>query len=165
MKRHFTMLLALFAFSLSVLAGTPGVTFLLRSGQKVSFAFIEEPVIALSSDNFSVSVSGVERVRYAYTEVQRVAVVADVDDVVSAVDNGKANGDGQHVIFTLSANMLMASGLAPHEQLSCYTPDGKLVLTEKAHADGSVEVSLSALQQGVYVIRTQIGISYKFFKK
>ena len=41
MKKPFTMLLALFAFSLSVFAGNPGVTFLLRSGQKVSFSFAE----------------------------------------------------------------------------------------------------------------------------
>lgn len=60
MKKTFTMLLALFAFSLSVFAGNPGVTFQLRSGQKVSFSFAEKPVIALSDANLSVSVGGVE---------------------------------------------------------------------------------------------------------
>lgn len=74
MKKTFTMLLALFAFSLSMFAGNPGVTFLLRSGKKVSFTFAEKPVIALSDANLSVSVRGVERVSYAYADVQRVVV-------------------------------------------------------------------------------------------
>ena len=72
MKKPFTILLALFAFSLSMFAGNPGVTFLLRSGEKVSFSFAEKPVIALSDANLSVSVCGVERVSYAYADVQRV---------------------------------------------------------------------------------------------
>lgn len=112
MKKTFTMLLALFAFSLSVFAGNPGVTFLLRSGQKVSFSFAEKPVVALSDANLSVSVGGVERVSYAYAEVQRVVVV---DDVVSAIDNVVANDKSQHVVFSFSANVLNVSGLAANE--------------------------------------------------
>ena len=162
MKKTFTMLLALFAFSLSVFAGNPGVTFLLRSGQKVSFSFAEKPVVALSDANLSVSVGGVERVSYAYAEVQRVVVV---DDVVSAIDNVVANDKSQHVVFSFSANVLNVSGLAANESIALYTIDGKLMLREKANADGKVAMNLSSLQQGIYVVRTQSGISYKFFKK
>lgn len=156
------MLLALFAFSLSVFAGNPGVTFLLRSGQKVSFSFAEKPVVALSDEYLSVSVGGVERVSYAYADVQRVVVV---DDVVSAIDNVVANDKSQHVVFSFSANVLNVSGLAVGERYSLYAIDGKLMLGEKADADGKAAISLSSLQQGIYVVRTQSGISYKFFKK
>lgn len=162
MKKTFTMLLALFAFSLSVFAGNPGVTFLLRSGQKVSFSFAEKPVVALSDANLSVSVGGVERVSYAYADVQRVVVV---DDVVSAIDNVVANDKSQHIVFSFSANVLNVSGLAVGERFSLYAIDGKLMLGEKADADGKAAISLSSLQQGIYVVRTQSGISYKFFKK
>lgn len=162
MKKTFTMLLALFAFSLSVFAGNPGVTFLLRSGQKVSFSFAEKPVVALSDANLSVSVGGVERVSYAYADVQRVVVV---DDVVSAIDNVVANDKSQHIVFSFSANVLNVSGLAVGERFSLYAIDGKLMLSEKANADGKAAISLSSLQQGIYVVRTQSGISYKFFKK
>lgn len=162
MKKLFTMLGALFAFSLSMFAGNPGVTFLLRSGQKVSFAFAEKPVIALSDANLAVSVSGVERVRYAYADVQRVVVE---NDVVSAVNEVVSDSNHQHVVFTLSAGMLDVIGLAAGEQFAMYATDGKLVLSQKANAEGRASVSLASLQQGVYVVHTQGGISYKLFKK
>lgn len=162
MKKTFSLLLALFAFSLSVFAGNPGVTFLLRSGQKVSFSFAEKPVVALSDANLSVSVGGVERVSYAYAEVQRVVVV---DDVVSAIDNVVANDKSQHIVFSFSANVLNVSGLAANESIALYATDGKLMLSEKANTEGKAAISLSSLQQGIYVVRTQSGISYKFFKK
>lgn len=162
MKKTFTMLLALFAFSLSMFAGNPGVTFLLRSGKKVSFTFAEKPVVALSDANLSVSVGGVEHVSYAYADVQRVVVV---DDVVSAIDNVVANDKSQHVVFSFSANVLNVSGLAVGERFSLYAIDGKLMLSENADADGKAAISLSSLQQGIYVVRTQSGISYKLFKK
>lgn len=162
MKKTFTMLLALFAFSLSVFAGNPGVTFQLRSGQKVSFSFAEKPVIALSDANLSVSVGGVERVSYAYAEVQRVVVV---DDVVSAINNVMANDKSQHVVFSFSASTLNVSGLAANESIALYATDGKLMLREKADAHGKAAMNLSSLQQGIYIVRTQSGISYKLFKK
>lgn len=162
MKKPFTMLLALFAFSLSVFAGNPGVTFLLRSGKKVSFSFAEKPVVALSDANLSVSVGGVEHVSYAYADVQRVVVV---DDVVSAIDNVVANDKSQHVVFSFPANVLNVSGLAANESIALYATDGKLMLREKANAEGKAAMNLSSLQQGIYVVRTQSGISYKLFKK
>ena len=162
MKKTFTMLLALFAFSLSMFAGNPGVTFLLHSGEKVSFSFAEKPVIALSDANLSVSVCGVERVSYAYADVQRVVVV---DDIVSAIDNVVANDKSQHIIFSFSASTLNVSGLAANESIALYATDGKLMLSDKANAEGKAAMNLSSLQQGIYVVRTQSGISYKLFKK
>lgn len=103
MKKTFTMLLVLFAFSLSVFAGNPGVTFLLRSGKKVSFSFAEKPVITLSYTNLSVSMCGVERMNYSYANVQSVVVA---DDVVSAVNNVVGNDKSQHVVFSFSASTL-----------------------------------------------------------
>ena len=162
MKKFFAMLGALFAFSLSVFAGNPGVTFLLRNGKKVSFAFAEKPVIALSDANLSVSVRGVQRVSYAYADVQRVVVESDV---VNAINDVVSDSKSQHVVFTLSAGTLDVAGLAAGEQLALYATDGKLVLSQKANAEGKAAVSLAGLQQGIYVVRTQSGISYKLFKK
>lgn len=162
MKKTFTMLLALFAFSLSMFAGNPGVTFLLRSGKKVSFTFAEKPIIALSDANLSVTVRSVECVSYAYADVHRVVVD---DDVVSAVDNVVTNDKSQHVVFSFSASTLNVSGLAANESIALYATDGKLMLREKADAHGKAAMNLSSLQQGIYVVRTQSGISYKLFKK
>ena len=162
MRKFFIMLGALLTFSLSVFAGNPGVTFLLRNGKKVSFAFAEKPVIALSDANLSVSVRGVQHVSYAYADVQRVVVESDV---VNAINDVVSDSKSQHVVFTLSANLLEVSGLAAGEQLTMYATDGKLILSEKANAEGKAVVSLAGLQQGVYVVRTQSDFSYKLFKK
>ena len=143
-------------------AGNSGVIFLLRSGKKVSFTFAEKPVITLSDTNLSVSVCGVECVNYSYADVQSVVVA---DDVVSAVDNVVGNDKSQHVVFSYSASTLNVSGLAANESIALYATDGKLMLSEKANADGKATMSLSSLQQGIYVVRTQSGISYKLFKK
>lgn len=162
MKKSFTLLGAFLALSLSVFAGNPGVTFLLHSGQKVSFTFTEKPVVAFSETNLAVSVRGAERVSYAYADVARIMME---DDVVSAVGNVVANDKSQHVVFNLSANTLSVTGLPAGNQLSLYAIDGKLQLSMQANAEGSAIVNLPALPQGVYVVRTQSGISYKLFKK
>lgn len=162
MKKVFAMLGAAFAFSLSVLAGSPGVTFLLRNGNKVSFAFTEKPIVAMSESNLSVNVGGVQRVSYAYADVQRVLID---DDVVSAVDDVVVGDKAQHVVFTVTANTLSVMGLVANERIALYATDGKLVINEQADAEGKASISMSSLQQGIYVVRTQNGISYKLFKK
>ena len=162
MKKAFAMLGAAFAFGLSVFAGSPGVTFLLRDGKKVSFAFVEKPIVAMNESNLSVNVGGVQRVSYAYADVQRVLID---DDVVSAVDDVVVGDKAQHVVFTVTANTLSVSGLMVNERIALYASDGKLVINEQAGADGKASISMSSLQQGIYVVRTQNGISYKLFKK
>lgn len=162
MKKVFAMLGAAFAFSLSVFAGSPGVTFLLRNGNKVSFAFTEKPIVLMSESNLSVNVGGVQRVSYAYADVQRVLID---DDVVSVVDDVMVGDKAQHVVFTVTANTLSVSGLVHNECIALYATDGKLVINEQADAEGKASISMSSLLQGIYIVRTQNGISYKLFKK
>ena len=162
MKKALAMLGAAFAFSLSVFAGNPGVTFLLRNGKKVSFAFAEKPVVAMSESNLAVHVGGEQRVTYAYADVQRVLID---DDVVSAVNDVAVSDKAQHVVFTVTAHTLSVSGLVANERIALYATDGRLVINEQADAEGKASISLSSLQQGIYVVRTQNGISYKLFKK
>lgn len=162
MKKTFITLLASLACSLSAFADNPGVTFLLRSGQKVSFAFVEKPVVAFSEDNLAVSVHGVERVSYAYADVQRVVIE---DNVISAVDKVVANSEDKRVVFLLSDQTLSVSGIAAGEKISLYATDGKLVLSQNANVGGNAIINLSTFQQGVYVVYTQNGISYKLLKK
>ena len=162
MKKVFAMLGAAFAFSLSVFAGNPGVTFLLRNGNKVSFAFTEKPVVSMTDSILSVNVGGVQRVSYVYADVQRVLID---DDVVSGVDDVVVGDKAQHVVFTVTANTLSVSGLVTNECIALYATDGKLVISEQADAEGKASISMSSLQQGIYIVRTQNGISYKLFKK
>lgn len=162
MKKAFAMLCLAFAFCSSVFAEGPGVTFLLRDGKKVSFAFAEKPIVALSESDLAIRVGGIQRVSYAYADVQRVLID---DDVVSAVDDAVVGSKTQHTVFTLSDNTLSISGLTTNERIAIYTSDGKLVINGQTDAEGKASITLSSLQQGIYVVRTQSGISYKLFKK
>lgn len=162
MKKALRILFAMFFLSSMAWAGSPGVTFLLRSGQKVSFAFAQKPVISVSNADLSVSVSGVQRVSYAYADVQRIYLS---DDVASGIAPVQSNSSQQSVTFSWQDGMLRASGLNPNEQVRVFGLDGKLALSRRAQADGSVQLSFSSIPQGVYVVRTQGGLSYKLFNK
>lgn len=162
MKKALWMLSAMFFLSSMAWAGSPGVTFLLRSGQKVSFAFTQKPVIAVSNSELSVSVAGVQRVSYAYADVQRVFLS---DDVASGIAPVQVDPSQQNVTFTWQDGVLRASGLNPNEQVRVFGLDGKLALSGSAQADGTLQLSFSSLPQGVYVVRTQGGLSYKLFNK
>lgn len=162
MKKALRILFAMFFLSSMAWAGSPGVTFLLRSGQKVSFAFAQKPVISVSNADLSVSVSGVQRVSYAYADVQRIYLS---DDVASGIAPVQSNSSQQSVTFSWQDGMLRASGLNPNEQVRVFGLDGKLALSGRAQADGSVQLSFSSIPQGVYVVCTQGGLSYKLFNK
>ncbi len=162
MKKALRILFAMFFLSSMAWAGSPGVTFLLRSGQKVSFAFAQKPVISVSNADLSVSVSGVQRVSYAYADVQRIYLS---DDVASGIAPVQSNSSQQSVTFSWQDGVLGASGLNPNEQVRVFGLDGKLALSGRAQADGSVQLSFSSIPQGVYVVRTQGGLSYKLFNK
>lgn len=162
MKKIFTMLLAFFAFSLSVLAGAPGVTFLLKNGNKVSFTLNERPIVAFNDTDLAINIKGVKLVSYAYAEVQRIVIE---DNIVSAIGSVGTNDNMRHVVFNLSNNMLSVSGVSTNEQVALYTTDGKLILCDKTNNEGCATINLSDLQQGVYVVRTQGGICYKLYKK
>lgn len=110
MKKALWMLSAMFFLSSMAWAGSPGVTFLLRSGQKVSFAFTQKPIIAVSNSELSVSVAGVQRVSYAYADVQRVFLS---DDVASGIAPVQADPSQQSVTFTWQDGVLRALGLIP----------------------------------------------------
>ena len=163
MKKTLWMLVTMLLCSGTVWAGSPGVTFLLRNGQKVSFAFAEKPVVAVSNTDLMVSVTGSERVRFAYAEVQRVFFSDDVTSGIASVQSKLSSQP--NAVFSWQNGALQVSGLMPNEQVRVYGLDGNLALSERAQIDGSLQLSFSALSKGVYVVRTQSGLSYKFFNK
>lgn len=162
MKNAFSILFTTLVFSASAWAGSPGVTFLLRNGQKVSFAFAQKPVIAVNNSDLSVSVSGAEQVSYAYADVQHVFFSNDVASGISSVLSGSSH---QGVVFSWQNGLLQSTGLMPGEQVRVYSLDGKLALSSQAQCDGTLQLSFSSQPKGVYVVRTQGGLSYKLFNK
>lgn len=160
------LLCSLLALPAAALASSsPGVSFVLKSGQKVSFAFGEQPVVRTGSDAVSVSVGGTERVSYPYSDVARI-VFEDVESTPAGITLPQASGtDALHTVFTLSGNTLQASGLTSGERLSVYTLSGTLATSLSAGADGTATLHLAPLAKGTYVVRTQGGVSYKFINR
>ena len=138
-----------------------GVTFYLNTGGKVSFAFSERPVVKLSGDELTISTDGSNDVSYAYDAVKKVMFESDIVTSVAAPTTATSDA---HVLFSVDQNQIKASGLQVGERVSLYALNGTLQQTTIASSDGTTSLSLGALPKGVYVVRTQGGISYKFMK-
>lgn len=137
---------------------SPGVTILLKSGEKVSFAFTEKPVIVTGSSAVSVSVGGMERVSYPYTDFSRI-LFEGVE--ITAIELPSVEKSVPHAVFLVENDVLHANGLKVGERVMVYSLNGMLVTSSEANSVGCVHFQLSQLPKGVLVIRTQGGISYK----
>lgn len=163
MNRTLSLIIASLSMSVASWAGNPAVTFLLRNGQKVSFAFEQKPVVAVGATEMSISLAGVPMVSYAYADVQRV-YLSD-EDLTTAVKPVISDKSQAKAVFSWIGGTLSVNGLSASEQVSVYALDGKLVWSAKAQADGTLQLPLPALHQGNYIVRTQGGISYKLYNK
>lgn len=137
-----------------------GVTFYLSNGSKVSFAFTEHPVVALGGEELTISTNAGSNVSYAYEAVRKVKFESDI---TTAIPTATAS-DKAHVLFNISQEAIVATGLQPQERVVLYAVNGTLLQTASAANDGTATLQLSALSGGVYVVRTQGGVSYKFVK-
>ena len=161
MKRKWLIIGMLSALSILAVHAEEGVTFYLNTGGKVSFAFSEHPVVKLSGDELTVSVAGSSGVSYAYDAVKKVMFESDIVNSVVAPSTAKADA---HVVFSVGQNQIKSTGLQTGERVSLYALNGTLQQTTIASSDGTAALSLSTLSKGVYVVRTQGGINYKFVK-
>lgn len=85
-------------------------------------------------------------------------------DIVNSVAAPATATDDAHVLFSVDQNQIKASGLQAGERVSLYALNGTLQQTTIASSNGTTSLSLGALPKGVYIVRTQGGISYKFMK-
>lgn len=161
MKRKWLFIGMLSALGTLVAHAEEGVTFYLNTGGKVSFAFSERPVVKLSGDELTISTDGSSDVSYAYDAIKKVMFESDI---VTSVTAPATATDDAHVLFSVDQNQIKASGLQAGERVSLYALNGTLQQTTIASSDGTATLSLSTLSKGVYVVRAQGGISYKFVK-
>lgn len=141
---------------------SPGITFLIKSGEKVSFVFSEKPVIITGSETVSVFIGGTERVSFPYADLGRI-LFEDVE--MTAIEMASVGKVAPHVVFLLEKDILHGSGLKVGERVCIYSLYGKLVSVFKADDNGNVDVLLPQLSKGVFVVHTQGGISYKFMNR
>ena len=148
--------------SQQMLAGNPGVSLLLKNGQKISFCFSKSPTFVVNNDELIVNEAGVPKASFSYSEVQNVQIEEDVSTGIIAVPT---IANSTHKVFQVLDGKIAVSGLSKAEHVSFYNASGQLLLQEKSQADGTLSGSCTSLPKGICIVRLQGGVSYKFFNK
>lgn len=153
----FAVAMALLPLSLS--AADETVVLQLSNGQKVEFAFTDNPVIVTGPEQL-VMRSAKGDVSYNYDAVQSITWSKTVSP--TGISTVKADG-ATTVAFRMTDNGIEVTGLAKGETVSVYTVSGMQVAAVKSNG-GTANVALPG-GKGIYVIHTTSGISYKFIRK
>ena len=155
------ILLSLAFLCMSAMAGEPGVTFLFTNGKKASFAFASKPEIVVGSDGITISSSNSNSPSYTFADVQRFYFEDNIETGIHEVNADSAVSP----VFCYKDGVINVSGLKTAEQVSVYSVGGSKVGEAKTDADGRASVDISGLANGVYVVGTSRGVSFKLLKK
>ncbi len=159
LKKRVVLPMALALLCLGASAATPGVTFLLASGAKVSFAFSAKPVVSVSSEGITVTAQGQSDVSYLFQEVDRFFFE---DDVPTAIASVKAEAAP---VFSYDNGVVAVCGLAAGERVAVHSLGGSKVSGARADQGGKATVDVTHVPAGVYVVSAGSGVSFKLLKK
>lgn len=144
---------------LSLSAADETVVLQLANGQKVEFAFTDNPVIVTGPGQL-VMRSAKGEVSYDYDAVQSITWSKTVSPTgISAPKAGPAAA----AAFRVTDSGIEVTGLAKGETVAVYTAGGVQVAAAKSNG-GTATVTLPG-GKGVYIVHTTSGISYKFIRK
>ena len=155
------ILLSLAFLYMNAMAGEPGVTFLFSNGQKASFAFVSKPEIVVGNDGITVSSSTAPSVSYTFANVQRYYFEDNIETGVQSVSSETMSNP----VFSYCNGLIAVGGLKAADCVNVYSIGGSNVGETKADADGRASVDISGLANGVYVVGTSRGVSFKLLKK
>ncbi len=138
----------------------PGLTLLFKSQETVSFTFTSKPQIAVTSEGLTVTSTSSDAVSYTFADVQRFYF----EDNVTGIKSVNADPSAQHPVFSYANGTVSVSGLAAGEYVRVSSLAGSLLSEAKANA-GCASVDLSGVANGIYVVSTASGVSFKILKK
>lgn len=145
-KKSLFVALALL-FGVSVGARADVVKYLILNtadGQKV-IALADNPVMTVSGGMLKVSVGGVEKVS---TSLSNVREYTFQDQRATAISEILADG------YNLSAGHVFMSNVKAGETITVYGADSRRVSVQRVAADGRLDIDLTALPKGVYIIKS-----------
>ncbi len=156
------VLAAFLAFcSLGVAAATPGVMFLFKDGTKASFAFSSKPKIVLSAEGLTLSATDKADASYQFSDVQRYYYLDDIDnDAVSTIV-----ADCRRPVFSCANGLLTVRNMLPGERIRVVSISGAVVKASAADTDGMVQIDLSSMASGVYIVATESGVNFKIVNR
>lgn len=152
--RHCLVVLLLICGSTQAIA-EEGVILSLKNGQTVIFAFNDKPQIVLGKD-LTITTTDEISVNYEYREIRSIRFGDPKATGIEETTSDKSSA----VSFKIVNSTLYVYGLPLNEQISIYTLGGRKVSSQKQTGNGSV-LSIPLTSQGVLVVRTSTGISYK----
>lgn len=128
-----------------------------KDGVQTTFLLSEKPQVKFIGENLRV-VSTKTDVTYKMTDILRFTYLkksaSGIDEVA---DNDPADVDYKD-------GQLVISGIKAGAAVGVYSLDGKLVRQLTAHHAGTYRLSLSALPQGVYIVKAD-NVTYKIMKR
>lgn len=124
--------------------------------QPLVIALADEPVLTFSDNNLVVTEQKSGTVYTVALDEITSAPLVDAATGISAVRSATGG--------TIVAGHVVMQGLRPGAPAGVYTLGGSAVVTAKAGADGSLDIDLSGLQPGTYVVKTPAG-AFKVARK
>lgn len=136
--------------------GGPTLLVLTKDGAQTAYALSEKPQVKFEGKNLHITSSKVD-ITYALSDIVRFTY-ADLDP--SGIDEiGETQTEVGYQDGTLTISQLKAGAT-----VTVYGIDGKQVRQLKATRAGTYRLNLSALPQGVYIIKADT-ITYKIMKR
>ena len=126
----------------------------LTDGTVNRFALTDAPTVTYEGENLVVS-TGDEQFTTALSGISQLTF----EQVPLGI--GEMAKESTKPVFT--PGQARFEGLSTHATVSVYTIDGKMLSSTRANEEGTVSIDLSALPQGVYILRTP-NQSYKIKK-
>ena len=126
------------------------------AGQRMEYLLSDQPRIVHNDATVTLTTTNAT-VEFQTSEVSKI--YASTMDVVIVIKSIKTDGD-----IHLTDDFVSLTGYTPHESVSLYTSDGKLLKQRTADSQGRLILSLTQLHSGIYIIKTQQQ-SIKFTKK
>lgn len=156
MKKAILSLVVLLMAGVATAMANNALVIHLNSGETHTYVLLdEEPTISFSGDSIFVTAKSTDAT-YAMADVDYFNYEAKTVDVIA--NAGAGNG------MSRQGNALVFNGLPAGSKVEVFATGGQLCSVVTADAQGHAEVSLSALPNGVYLIKAH-NISTKITKK
>ena len=141
MKRLFTLLTLLCVLTLSYAADGTNLVIMHNDGNETVVPLESNPVLTFEGENLVVT-------------SEELTVSIPLSDI-KGYGFETTNQVKEHLAAPVIANgHVLFSGLKSHAPATVCTLDGKVVATQKASAAGVVDIDLSILPKGIYIIAT-----------
>ncbi|MDO4511714.1 MAG: T9SS type A sorting domain-containing protein [Bacteroidales bacterium] len=145
MKKIFALFLAVFALIQGAAASgiQDNIIITTKDGSTVSYSLTSLPTASFEGTVF-VFKAGDVTVNFP---------VDDIDNIAFGEPTAINDVKQSHITFAVTATQIATSGLSAGDMVEVFSIDGKNLASARADQDGAATVNISALSQGVYVVK------------